>query len=191
MTASKLWNSFFTEDNEVLRNTVALSWLYNFNHKRATLKSIGRSKFKLCRVIRRWPPWDARQTLTTIGEGACFNQTGSIASRFFFYHSRISLWNFLHGYVQRKRWLYQKVLRTIWFNFHRLSLVNAVLHNCQLKAFIYFIFFLLVSWIWRWWVSLTVPSLFTLGRLSWNFGSTRFRFLLVAATTSRVLSNRR
>ena len=32
------------------------------------------SKFKLCRVIRRWPPSDSRQTFTTIGEGGY--QTG-------------------------------------------------------------------------------------------------------------------
>ena len=33
-----------------------------------TIYKFHRSKFELCKVIRRWPPWDARQTLTTIAE---------------------------------------------------------------------------------------------------------------------------
>ena len=110
MTANLSWNSFVTEDNKLLCNTVASSWLFItsitkellLQESESIISLIYWSKFKLCRVIRRWPPCDARQTLRTIGEG------GLVLIRLLFYIP------FTNQEITISRWRVAKFRKNVW-----------------------------------------------------------------------------
>ena len=50
MTASLLWNSFVTEDNKMLHNTVALSWLFITSITKELLLQVTESVILLVKI---------------------------------------------------------------------------------------------------------------------------------------------